>query len=137
MRNVPYSLQAVIFVPLFAGLVFVLKAFCPDSAGDSCFADYFATPIFLPLIAIYKILGGAPASVGQELLFILLYWGAVGFLLGFILDLYTRPSQYSPEPRLPPSQTSGPVSPPQSQGPLTSSLPAQYSPESLRGPRQP
>lgn len=101
MRRLPYALQGLLFVPALIALIFVLKAFCPESSGEGCFADYFATPIFLPLVIIYKLFGGNSAALGQEFLFILLYWAAIGFLLGFILDLYTRRSQYSPEQRPP------------------------------------
>jgi len=86
-----------------------------------CFADQFSTPIFLPLIAVYKIFDGVDITRGQEFLFILLYWAVLGFLIGLILDLwpkrdpYTVQSQYSPSPHLPPSQTSAPVSQPPSQ----------------------
>ncbi len=89
--KLPYSIQGMLFAPVLIALVFLLKAFCPASAGDACFADWFATPVFLPLIAIYKVFGKMPgASNGQELLFIILYWTLTGFILGFILDLITR-----------------------------------------------
>lgn len=96
--RIPYSIQGMLFAPALVGLIFLLKAFCPASAGNACFADVFATPVFLPLIAVYKIFGGIPAaSGGQELIFILLYWALTGFVLGLILDLCIRRSQYSPE----------------------------------------
>jgi hypothetical protein len=97
----PYAIQGLLFAPAFIGLVFLLKAFCPGSAGDSCFADFFAVPVFLPLITMYKIFGQVPGANGQEFLFLILYWSLVGFLVGFILDLYIRRSQYSPEQRPP------------------------------------
>jgi hypothetical protein len=98
----PYSIQGMLFAPVLISLILLLKAFCPASAGNMCFADWFATPVFLPLIAIYKIFGGVPGQGNaQELLFIVLYWTLTGFVLGLILDLCTRPSQYSPEQRPP------------------------------------
>lgn len=97
----PYAFQGVIFIPLLVGLIFVLKMFCPDSAGNMCFSDYFALPLFLPLVMVYRIFGLESEALGQELLFLILYWSLIGFLLGLILDLYTRPSPYSPEQRPP------------------------------------
>lgn len=95
--RLPYSIQGIIFSPFLVGLIFVLKAFCPDSAGEMCFADSFATPLFMPLIAVYKMFGDFPGPNGQEVLFLILYWAVVFFLVGLILDLYNRPSQYSLE----------------------------------------
>jgi hypothetical protein len=91
----------MLFAPVLVALLFVLKAFCPESAGDACFADWFATPIFLPLIAVYKIFNHVPTASGQEAVFIFLYWALVGFVLGLIPDLYRRPRPYSPEQRPP------------------------------------
>jgi hypothetical protein len=119
--RLPYALQGAIFAPVLVGLIFALKASCPESAGDACFADYFATPIFMPLLVIYKIFGGTSAAIGQEILLIFLYWGVVGFLIGFLIDLairrdqHTPQSPYSPGQHLPPSRTSAPGSPPPSQ----------------------
>ena len=106
------ALKGLFFAPAIVCLFFVLKAFCPESAGDSCFADQFAVPIFLPLVAVYKIFGNSSIIGGQEFLFIMLYWAITGFLVGLILDLCTRQSPYSPEQHLPPSQTSVPESRP-------------------------
>lgn len=100
MQRIPYAFQGLVGLPIFVALVFLLKTFCSENGGV-CIADYFAVPIFLPLIAIYKIFGGESAAAGHEILFIFLYWGLVGFLLGFILDLYTHRSEYSPEQRPP------------------------------------
>jgi hypothetical protein len=99
--KIPYSIQGLLFAPVLVGLIFLLKSFCPASAGNMCFADWFATPVFLPLIAVYKIFGHAPAASGGEVLFIFLYWALVGFVVGLIPDLYTRPRPYSPEQRPP------------------------------------
>lgn len=93
--RIPYVVWGLLLAPALVGLIFVLKALC--SSENVCLADYFAVPVFLPLITIYKIFGSAPAGGGHELLFILSYWGAVGALIGFILDLYTRRSRYLPE----------------------------------------
>ncbi len=89
--------KGLLFAPALICLFFILKAFCPESAGDACFADQFAVPIFLPLIAVYRIFGGSGIIGGQEFLFVMLYWSFTGFLVGAILDLYTHQSQYSPE----------------------------------------
>ena len=91
----------MLFAPVLVALIFVLKGLCPGSVGSACFADFFATPIFLPLVAIYKIFGYAPSASGGEVAFIFLYWALVGFVLGLILDLYKRPPQYSPAQRPP------------------------------------
>ena len=95
--RIPYAVQGLLFAPALVGLILVLKAFCPAAADGSCFADFFAMPIFLPLIALYKIFGSTPPFSGQEFLFIFLYWAVVGFFLGLILDLCSRPTPYSPE----------------------------------------
>lgn len=108
-------MQGLFFGPVVIGLFFVLKSFCPDSADGVCFADQFAVPIFLPLVAIYKIFGNSDIIFNQEFLFIVVYWALVGFFIGLILDLYKRPQEYLPEQHLPPSQTSGPESLPPSQ----------------------
>ena len=86
--RIPSSVQGLIFAPTLICLFFILKAFCPDSAGDSCFADQFAVPIFLPLVAIYKIFGDTSVVAGQEFLLIMVYWAFIGFLVGLILDLW-------------------------------------------------
>lgn len=105
MMRIPYSIQGMLFAPALVGLTFLLKAFCPASAGNDCFADVFATPVFLPLIAIYKIFGYMPASSGgQELLFILLYWALTGFVIGLIIDLFSKRGQYTPQSPYSPEQ---------------------------------
>ena len=107
MSRVPYAIQGVLFVPLFVALIFVLKMFCPASAGDMCFSDYFAVPVFLPLVMIYTLFDFQGEALGQELIFVLLYWGLIGFLVGFVIDILTKrdqyipPSQYLPEQRPP------------------------------------
>lgn len=105
--RIPYAFQGLIAFPIIVTICFFLSI------------DSLATPIFLPLVAVYKIFGGIPASTGQELLFILLYWGALGFLLGFILDMYakkadshavTLPTHVSTHPSLPaPTPISAPI----------------------------
>lgn len=110
--RIPYFIKGAFFGPAFIALVMLLKAFCPDSAGDGCLANHFAVPIFLPLVFIYKFLG--TSSLPYEFAFIIAYWAIVGALVGLIFDLYKRQSQYSREQRLPPSRTSGPGFPPQS-----------------------
>jgi len=81
------AIQGLLFAPVLVCLFFLLKAFCPESAGSSCFADQFAVPIFLPLVAVYKIFGDSSIIAGQELLLILIYWAIVGFLIGLVVDL--------------------------------------------------
>src|SRR5688500_5801407 len=88
--RIPFSVRGLIFSPTLICLVFLLKAFCPDSAGSSCFADQFAVPIFLPLVAIYKIFGGSAVIGGQEFLLIMIYWAFIGFLIGLVFDLWKR-----------------------------------------------
>jgi hypothetical protein len=95
--RIPYSLQGMFFAPVLIVLIFTLKAFCPGSAGDACFVDWFATPVFLPLVAIYKIFGQIPVANGQEFLFILLYWTLVGLLVGLLIDLIRhKPAPVAP-----------------------------------------
>lgn len=113
--RIPYSLQGILFGPILVGLTVILKVFCPAAAGEGCFVDSLALPVFLPLVFIYKIIGGSPTS--YELLLVIVYWSLVGLLIGLILDLCTHRSEYLPESHLPPSQTSVPVSPPQSPEP--------------------
>ncbi len=98
--RLPSSVQGMIFAPVLVCLFFILKAFCPESAGDSCFADQFAVPIFLPLVAIYKIFGNSSVIGGQEFLLILAYWAFVGFLVGLLVELFFshRKSQPAPQP---------------------------------------
>ncbi|MBX4206499.1 hypothetical protein KW784_01810 [Candidatus Parcubacteria bacterium] len=85
----PYSLSGMILFPALVGVVFLFQI------------KFLATPVFLPLIAVYKIFGSVPEASGKEFAFILLYWSFTGFLVGLILDLCTRPSPYSPAPRPP------------------------------------
>lgn len=103
--RIPYAFQGAIFAPVLLVLIFILKSFCPESAAGSCFADYFAVPIFIPLITIYKIFGEEATGIGNEFAFILLYWALIGFALGIIIDLYRRPSRYLPSQDRPLSQT--------------------------------
>ncbi len=88
--KVPYAIQGALFAPALVALFFILKAFCPASAGSVCFSDWFATPIFLPLVAIYRIFGEVPTASGQEVVFIFLYWALIGFLFGLVVDLMVR-----------------------------------------------
>lgn len=85
--RLPSSVQGLFFAPVIVCLFFVLKAFCPGSAGESCFADQFAVPIFLPLVAVYKIFGDSSIIAGQEFLFVMVYWAFIGFLVGLVVDL--------------------------------------------------
>ncbi len=96
----PSATRGFLFAPALICLFFLIKGFCPASAAGSCFTDQFAVPIFLPLIAIYKVFGTSGVIGGQDFLFTVFYWSLIGFGIGLILDLYNRPSQYSPEPRL-------------------------------------
>ncbi len=93
----PAAIKGLFFGPALVCLLFILKTFCPGSAGDACFSDQFSVVIFMPLIAVYDIFGGTDVIKGQEFLLIIAYWAVIGFLIGLILDLYTRQSQYSPE----------------------------------------
>lgn len=92
--RIPYAVQGMIFAPALVAVILILKAFCPASAGDACFADFFATPVFLPLITIYKVFGNTPPFNGQEFLFIFLYWTLVGMLLGLLVDLFSKHDRY-------------------------------------------
>lgn len=86
--RIPSSIKGAIFAPVLICLFFVLKVFCPESAGNSCFADQFAVPIFLPLVAIYKIFGDSSIIHGQEFLVVMIYWAVIGFLVGLVVDLW-------------------------------------------------
>ncbi len=99
--RLPYAIQGLILGPVLVGLFVLLKTFCPASFAQSCLSDYFAAPIFLPLIFVHKLFGDSQVILGQDFLFVMMYWAFVGFFLGFIFDLYNRPSQYSPEQRPP------------------------------------
>ncbi len=100
--RIPHSIQGLVSLPLMAGIIFVLKSSCPSSSEGGCFADYFATIVFLPLVGWYKIVGsGIALGRGEEILFIFVYWAITGFIIGLILDLCTRPSQYLPSQRPP------------------------------------
>ena len=87
--RLPYSIQGAFFGPLLIGLSIALKAFCPTLASTGCFVDQFATPIFLPLIFVYKTLGG-DLVLAHEIWFLAIYWSLVGFLVGLIFDLRGR-----------------------------------------------
>ncbi len=91
--RIPYAIWGMFLAPILVGLVFLLKDFCPADGG-MCLADYFAKPIFLPLIAIYHLFGRVPNMNGLEVVLIFLYWALVGFFFGLILDLCKRPPQY-------------------------------------------
>src|SRR3990167_6991695 len=88
--RLPYAIQGMLFGPALVGLFILLKAFCPASFAQSCLSDYFAAPIFLPLIFVYKLFGDSAAILHQDFLFIMMYWAFVGFFLGLIFDLYSQ-----------------------------------------------
>jgi hypothetical protein len=90
MRNLPKAIKGFFFAPALILLFFLLKSFCPESAGNSCFSDQFSVPIFYPLIAIYRYFGSSEIIGGHDFLFILGYWAILGFLIGLILDLWRR-----------------------------------------------
>lgn len=96
--RIPYAVWGMFLLPILVGFIFVIKAFC---GGAACFADSFAKAIFLPLIAMSNIFGRVPTMNGAEIAFVFLYWALLGFLVGFILDLCTRRSPYSPVLRPP------------------------------------
>jgi len=98
--RIPYFVQGAFFGPALIGLTLVLKVACPASVGAGCFADSLAVPIFLPLIFVYKIVGGGLVMY-HELWFVALYWSLVGLLAGLIFDLRTPRSPYLPEQRRP------------------------------------
>lgn len=110
MQRIPSSFQGALFAPLLVSLFFVFKAFCEGE----CLADQFAVPIFLPLVAVYKIFGTLALLQGHEFLFIILYWAFVGFLVGFIIDLLTHKGvePVSREPVFVPPTPSIPTPPP-------------------------
>lgn len=83
-----YAFGGLVLFPLLIGLVFVSKAMCSAGVGGGCFADYFAVPIFLPLLGVYKLFGSNAFAVGQEFLLIFLVWGVIGFILGLIKDVW-------------------------------------------------
>ncbi|MDZ4206058.1 MAG: hypothetical protein U1C12_02495 [Patescibacteria group bacterium] len=91
--HIPYSIQGALFGPALIGLTLILKILCPAPVGAGCFTDYLATPIFLPLIFVYKVVGEGLVMY-HELWFVVLYWSFVGLLVGLIFDLRTRQSPY-------------------------------------------
>ncbi len=102
--RLPYAIQGALFLPALVGLLLILKAFCPAAADGSCFADFFATPIFLPLVALYKLFGAAPPFNGQEFVFIFLYWALIGMLVGLLADMFSKRDPYNPQSPYSPSQ---------------------------------
>jgi len=80
----------MVFAPVVIGLLFILKITCPAPTGVGCFADPFLTPVFYPLVGLYKIFGNIPLISLNEPLVILLYWSIVGMFIGLCLDLYKR-----------------------------------------------
>jgi len=97
LKSIPFSIQGLIFFPCLVILVLFLKLFCPEAAGDMCFADYFAAPVFMPIVFLYKFFGGYSSALGQELILILLYWAFVGFVLGLSLDLLKSLKDKTPD----------------------------------------
>lgn len=91
--HIPYSIQGALFGPALIGLTLILKILCPAPVGAGCFTDYLATPIFLPLIFVYKVVGEGLVMY-HELWFVVLYWSFVGLLVGLIFDLRNRQSPY-------------------------------------------
>lgn len=87
MLRFPLAIKGLVFAPALICLFFLFKAFCPSEGGESCLADQFAVPIFLPLIAIHKIFGDSSVLLGQEFIFIMFYWALAGFLVGLFLDI--------------------------------------------------
>ena len=94
--RIPYSIKGALFGPALLAIVIILKMFCLGPASSGCFVDYVAVPIFLPLILVYKVIGIGSLMI-NEFLLVLLYWSVVGFLVGFMTDLYMHRSRYSPE----------------------------------------
>ncbi|MBX4189240.1 hypothetical protein KW785_01430 [Candidatus Parcubacteria bacterium] len=86
--KVPYSLQGLLFAPVFLVLLFVLKITCPSSSG--CFADVFSAPAFIPLASVYKMFGPVEAISAHEPIFILGYWALVGLLVGLCFDIWRK-----------------------------------------------
>ena len=87
--RVPYFLQGALFAPLLIGLILLLKLLCPGQVGDGCFVDYFAVPMFFPVIVLYATFGGT-LLLKHEFWFLLVYWSFLGFLVGLIFDLRVR-----------------------------------------------
>lgn len=87
--RIPYSIRGALFGPAVIGLSLLLKMVCPGTAGEGCFADFLAVPIFLPLIFVYKVVEDGWIMY-HELWFVFLYWVVVGFLVGLIFDLRKR-----------------------------------------------
>ena len=85
--KIPYYIQGAFFAPSLVGIIFILKITCPAGAGQGCFADSFLTPVFLPLVAIYKVFGAVPFIVAHEPIFILLYWIILGIFVGLLFDI--------------------------------------------------
>lgn len=91
--RIPYSIKGALFGPIMIALTVALKAACPLTLGDQCFADYLAVPIFLPLILIYRIVRSG-LIMYHEFWFVILYWSIAGLLIGLIFDLRKGRSQY-------------------------------------------
>lgn len=87
--KVPYSIQGALFVPALLGLIFILRVTCPEvGIEEGCFADTFATPLFMPAVFMHTVWAGESFVAQYELVFLMLYWIAVLFLLGLCFDLF-------------------------------------------------
>ncbi len=85
--KIPYAIQGAFFAPALVGVLFILKITCPASAGQGCFADPFLTPVFMPLMVIYKVFGDVSFVIAHEPIFILFYWIIVGIFVGLLFDI--------------------------------------------------
>jgi hypothetical protein len=102
MRHITASIQGLFLAPALVCLFFLLKAFCPEASG-SCFVDHFAVPVFLPLVAIYKIFGDSSIIGGHEFILVILYWAAIGFFIGLFIDFWLHRPNHEAEAK--PSST--------------------------------
>ncbi|MDP2651406.1 MAG: hypothetical protein Q8O98_02320, partial [bacterium] len=72
--NLSYSMQGAFFAMSFAGLLFLLRLTCPASSSE-CFSDYFAAPLFMPAVFMYRTTGELGMFTAYEPLVVIVYWG--------------------------------------------------------------
>lgn len=84
--RVPFWLQGTVFVPLFIGFLFIIRA------------KILLPPVFLPVILFQSLFGGIGFVAEHEAVFVFIYWALVGALVGLCFDIFRRPHQAKTAP---------------------------------------
>lgn len=82
MTPIGRAFHGALFTSLLSILVFFLKVICPLNVG--CLADPFLIVLFYPLTIFEKLGITNLVPYAYEPLFILLFWGFFGFIIGWI-----------------------------------------------------